>query len=100
MKILVSAPESILKEYELFSNISQGESVNVYSGRRKADGVLVRETVVFVVYVMFKTRTAVFYQVWKFQGVARESSDLIKHVVCFEQSCIHETWMNERMNEN
>ena len=48
MKILVSAPESILKEYELFSNISQGESVNVYSGRRKADGVLVRETIVFM----------------------------------------------------
>ena len=32
-------------------------------------------------YVMFKTRTAVFYQVYKFEGVARECLDLIKHVL-------------------
>ena len=32
-------------------------------------------------YVMFKTRTAVFYQVEQFEGVARAFLNLIKHVI-------------------
>ena len=37
------APEIILKEYEVFANICQGGSANVYAAKRQCDGVPVRK---------------------------------------------------------